>query len=69
MYFVETSKLKDKAEDSGSDLAEVKKSIDVKLLELPSETWAKVSFDGVEGYIKTSNLTSASTTPNIVDKN
>ena len=61
--------LKDKAEDSGSDLAEVKKSIDVKLLELPSETWAKVSFDGVEGYIKTSNLTSASTTPNIVDKN
>ena len=69
MYFVETSKLKDKAEDSSSDLAEVKKSIDVKLLELPSETWAKVSFDGVEGYIKTSNLTSASTTPNIVDKN
>ncbi len=28
----------------------------------------KVSFDGIEGYIKTSNLTSSYTTPNIVEK-
>ncbi len=69
MYFVQTAKLKEKTEDSSSDKAEVKKSIDVKLLELPSEEWAKVSFDGVEGYIKTSNLTSAYSTPNIVEKN
>lgn len=69
MYFVQTAKLKEKTEDSSSDKAEVKKSIDVKLLELPSKEWAKVSFDGVEGYIKTSNLTSAYSTPNIVEKN
>lgn len=69
MYFVQTTKLKEKTEDSSLDKAEVKKSIDVKLLELPSEDWAKVSFDGVEGYIKTSNLTSAYSTPNIVEKN
>ncbi len=69
MYFVQTAKLKEKTEDSSLDKAEVKKSIDVKLLELPSEDWAKVSFDGVEGYIKTSNLTSAYSTPNIVEKN
>lgn len=69
MYFVQTAKLKEKTEDSSLDKAEVKKSIDVKLLELPSEDWAKVSFDGVEGYIKTSNLTSAYSTPSIVEKN
>ena len=69
MYFVNSSKLKEKTEDASPDIAEVKKSIDVKLLELPSEDWAKVSFDGVEGYIKTSNLTSAYTTPSIVEKN
>lgn len=69
MYFVNSSKLKEKTEDASLDIAEVKKSIDVKLLELPSEDWAKVSFDGVEGYIKTSNLTSAYTTPSIVEKN
>lgn len=69
MYFVQTAKLKEKTEDSSLDKAEVKKSIDVKLLELPSEDWAKVSFDGVEGYIKTSTLTSAYSTPNIVEKN
>ena len=61
--------LKESADDSSSDVAEVKNYIDVKLLELPSEEWCKVSFDGIEGYIKTSNLTSSYTTPNIVEKN
>ena len=69
MYLVNDDKLKSEANDTSSDVADVKKSIDVKLLELPSEDWAKVSFDGVEGYIKTSNLTSPTTTPNIVEKN
>ena len=69
MYFIDTAKLKETADDSATDVAEVKKSLDVKLLELPSEEWCKVSFDNVEGYIKTSNLTSSYTTPNITEKN
>lgn len=69
MYFVKNDKLKSETNDSSTDVAEVKESIDVKLLELPSEEWAKVSFDGIEGYVKTSNLTSPTTTPNIVEKN
>ena len=69
MYLVNDDKLKSETNDTSTDVAEVKGSIDVKLLELPSEEWAKVSFDGVEGYIKTSNLTSPITTPNIVEKN
>lgn len=69
MYFVDTSNLKQTAEDSAQNVAEVKKSLDVKLLELPSEEWCKVSFDNIEGYVKTSNLTSSYTTPNITEKN
>ena len=69
MYFVNAGTLKESPDDTSKDVAEVKESLDVKLLELPSEEWCKVSFDGIEGYIKTSNLTSAYSTPNIVEKN
>ena len=69
MYLVNDDKLKSEANDTSTDVADVNGSIDVTLLELPSEEWAKVSFDGVEGYIKTSNLTSSTTTPNIIEKN
>lgn len=69
MYLVNASNLKESADVNSKDVAEVKQSIDVKLLDLPSEEWCKISFDGVEGYIKTSNLTSSYTTPNIVEKN
>ena len=69
MYLVNTSNLKESADESSADRAEIKQSLDVKLLELPSEEWCKVSFDNVEGYIKASNLTSSYTTPNIIEKN
>lgn len=69
MYLVNDGLLKESPENSSSDLAEIKKSLDIKLLELPSEEWCKISFDGIEGYIQTSNLTSSYTTPNIVEKN
>ena len=69
VYLVNTANLKESADDSSKDVAEVKKCLDVKLLELPNEDWCRVSFDGIEGYLKTSNLTSASTSPNIVEKN
>lgn len=69
MYFVDTANLKETPDDASADVAEVKKSLDVTLLELPSEEWCKVSFDSIKGYVKTSNLTSSYTTPNIVEKN
>lgn len=69
MYLANTTKLKQTANDNAEEVAEVKQSLDVKLLELPSEEWCKVSFDNVEGYIKTSNLTSSYSTPNIIEKN
>ena len=69
MYLINTAKLKKTDNDNADEVAEVKQSLDVKLLELPSEEWCKVSFDNIEGYIKTSNLTSSYTTPNIIEKN
>ena len=69
MYFIDTANIKEKAEDASPDVAEVKQYLDVKLLELPSEDWCKVSFDGIEGFVKTSALTSPTTTPNIEEKN
>lgn len=69
MYLANTATLKASPDDSSADVAEVKKSLDVKLLELPSEEWCKVSFDNIEGYIKTSGLTSPALTPNIIEKN
>ncbi len=69
MYFTKATKLKQEADNSSVDVAEVKQSLDVTLLELPSEDWAKVSFDSIEGYVPTANLTSAASTPNIVEKN
>lgn len=69
MYFLDNAILKETPDTNSKDIAEVKKNLDVKLLELPSEEWCKVSFDNIEGYIKTSNLTSSYTTPNIVEKN
>ncbi len=69
MYFVDTAKIKETVDPASNEVAEVKKSIDVKLLELPNEDYAKISFDGVQGFVKTSNLTSATSTPSIVEKN
>lgn len=69
MYFLDTAVLKESADDAAKDIAEVRKYLDVKLLELPSEEWCKVSFDNIEGYVKTSNLTSSYTTPNITERN
>ena len=69
MYFTSDTTMKQEADNASTDIADVKQSLDVKLLELPNEEWAKVSFDTLEGYVPTSKLTSAFSTPNIVEKN
>lgn len=69
MYLTNNTVLKDSIESNANDVAEIKKSLDVKLLELPSEEWCKVSFDNIQGYIKSSILTSSYSTPNILEKN
>ena len=69
MYLIKNANLKEATDDSSKDVAEIKENLDVKLLELQNDDWCKVSYENIEGYIRTSNLTSASTTPSIVEKN
>lgn len=69
LYLLKDSKLKESMDENSNDVAEIKQSLDVELLELLSEEWCKVSFETTEGYIKTSELTSPTITPNIKEKN
>lgn len=69
VYLTSTTTLRETPEKEGKELAEIKQNLDVKLLELSSEEWCKVSFDSLEGYLPTSTLTSAYVTPSMPEKN
>ncbi len=69
LYLIHDGILKESGDGSSNDIAEIKKYLDVKLIDLSNDDWCKVAFDNIEGYIKTSDLTSSYTTPNIVEKN
>lgn len=69
VYLTSTTTLRETPEKEGKELAEIKQNLDVKLLELSSEEWCKVSFDSLEGYLPTSSLTSAFVTPSMPEKN
>lgn len=69
LYLIHDGILKESGDGSSNDIAGIKKYLDVKLIDLSNDDWCKVAFDNIEGYIKTSDLTSSYTTPNIVEKN
>ena len=68
LYVIKDTNLKKENNEKSEDVTDIKEYLDVKLLELTSEDWCKVSFDDKEGYLKTEDLTSASSTPDIVEK-
>ena len=68
MYVTQNISLKKDADAKSEDLVEIKENLDVKLIGLINEDWCKVSFDNVEGYLKTENLTSSTFSPDIVEK-
>ena len=69
MYLNDDYKLKKSNDKSSKDVIEIKLSMDVKLIELASEEWCKVSYEDKEGYVETSFLVSETTAPDIVEKN
>lgn len=69
MYVTEEVSLKSKADNSADEICVILKSLDVTLEELEDDEWCKVNYDGLEGYLKCKNLTSAKVTPGIVDAN
>ena len=65
MYTTKNVTLKEKASDDSKSLGKIRKSIDVKLIELNGD-WCKVTIAGYEGYLKSDSLTSAYVTPDVV---
>ena len=68
LYLKNDSILYEGMDTNSSVVAEIPKFLDVKLVDLPSEEWCKVSYDGIDGYILSKNLTSANVSPNIPEK-
>ena len=67
MYVISTVSLMD-AINNGSEICKITRYMDVVLLEVVGD-WCRISFDGQEGYVPASSLTSQSTTPGIVSQN
>ncbi len=69
MYVTQEVKLMDKANHSANEIKSILKSLDVTLKELQGESWCKVEYDGIEGYIESKNLTSSKVAPQILEAN
>lgn len=67
LYVTGDTILREKANVASSEVCAISKYLDVKLLELSGD-WCRVSYDGQEGFVKASSLTSASHTPSIVEQ-
>ena len=68
LFVTEETVLRDKASDTGLELAKIKQYYDVKLVELAGE-WCKVTYNGQNGFVKNAVLTSSTVTPGIIEQN
>ena len=68
MYLLEAEELKQEAKDDATTICSVPRYLNVKIKEA-GEEWIKVIYNGNEGYLKTTNITSESVTPLIKEKN
>ena len=68
MYLLEAEDLKEEAKDDSNTICKVPRYLNVKIKEA-GEEWIKVAYNGKEGYLKTTNITSEAVTPMIKEKN
>lgn len=68
MYLLEADNLRKEANDDSEVLINIPRYLNVILKE-PGEEWVKVSYNGLEGFIKTTYITSEWITPLITEKN
>lgn len=68
MYLLEAGDLKEEAKEEANTLTNIPRYLNVVLKEAGDE-WIKVSYNGQEGYLKTTNITSETVTPLISEKN
>ena len=68
MYLLEAEDLKEEAKEDSNTICNIPRYLNVTIKEA-GEEWIKVSYNGKEGYIKTTNITSEAVTPLIKEKN
>ena len=68
MYLLEAEDLKEEAKDDSNTICNVPRYLNVKIKEA-GEEWIKVAYNGKEGYLKTTNITSEAVKPMIKEKN
>ena len=68
MYLLEAEDLKEAATDDSTTICKVPRYLNVKLKEA-GEEWIKVTYNGKDGYLKTTHSTSEAVTPIIKEKN
>ena len=68
LYVTSEASLKEKASEAATEVIKIPQYYDVKLIELVGD-WCKVSYNGNEGYLKNTVLTSASYSPEILEQN
>ena len=68
MYLLEAEDLKEEAKDDSNTICQIPRYLNVTLKEA-GEEWIKVAYNGNEGYLKTTNITSETVTPLITEKN
>ena len=68
MYVLGDTTLRKEAAKTSAKVCDISKYLDIKLLDISGE-WCKVSFEGKEGYVEATSLTSEHSTPKIVEQN
>ena len=68
MYLLEAEDLKEEAKEDSATLCNIPRYLNITIKEA-GEEWIKVTYNGKEGFIKTTNITSEAVTPLITEKN
>ena len=68
MYLLEAEDLKEEAKDEANTICKIPRYLNVTIKEA-GEEWIKVAYNGKEGYLKTTHITSEAVTPIIKEKN
>lgn len=68
MYLLEAQDLKEQAQENSNTICNIPRYLNVTIKEA-GEEWIKVTYNGKEGYLKTTNITSEAVTPLITEKN
>ena len=68
MYLLEAEDLKEEPKEESNTICQIPRYLNVTIKEA-GEEWIKVTYNGKDGYVKTTHITSETVTPIITEKN